>query len=109
MTDEAFWGWAKLHSGADPKPVKSTHHSSLQHDTTRNVPLSRFIQKSTERLEAELGEEPLVLARGVALLEHLLDTLPRLVSEFRGSGCRCQDSSLPIQGWGGRGQTMDIL
>ncbi len=32
----------------------------------------------TQRLEAELAEEPLVLPRGVALLEHLLDLLARL-------------------------------
>jgi len=33
---------------------------------------------SCKRLEAQLAEKPLVLARSVALLEHLLDLLARL-------------------------------
>jgi hypothetical protein len=49
--------------------------------TTPSFPQVKFYSKtslSRQRLEAELAEEPLVLPRGVALLEHLLDLLARL-------------------------------
>ena len=57
-------------------PREQPHHVS-----TPSFPQVKFYSKtslSRQRLEAELAEEPLVLPRGVALLEHLLDLLARL-------------------------------
>ena len=49
------------------------------------------------RLEAELAEEPLVLARGVTLLEHLLDLLARLSALGRvGHDLRCDAERLEV-------------